>query len=103
LGGCRSTGDEDFIKVSYFADTHILDPDSPESLVYEPRPDGSKKLAAATFTLNPARGSRNPGVDSPMIHVWIEPHPWGPAALESVGAGQIKPGEERLCDHAHGA
>jgi hypothetical protein len=25
------------------------------------------------------------------------------AALEGVGGGQIKEGEERLCDHAHGA
>ena len=41
---------------------------------------------------------------SPMIHVWITPHACGPfAALEGVGAGQIKPGEERLCDHDHGS
>jgi hypothetical protein len=40
----------------------------------------------------------------PMIHVWIVPHRCGPfAALEGVGAGQINEGEERLCDHAHGA
>ncbi|HEX9259076.1 MAG TPA: hypothetical protein VF855_06015, partial [Acidimicrobiales bacterium] len=40
----------------------------------------------------------------PMIHVWIVPHPCGPfAALEGAGAGQIKPGEERLCDTAHGS
>jgi hypothetical protein len=40
----------------------------------------------------------------PMIHVWIVGHPCGPfAALEGVGAGQIKDGEERLCDTAHGA
>jgi hypothetical protein len=39
----------------------------------------------------------------PMIHVWIVPHRCGPfAALEGVGGGQIKEGEERLCDHAHG-
>jgi hypothetical protein len=39
-----------------------------------------------------------------MIHVWIVPHRCGPfAALEGVGGGQIKAGEERLCDHAHGA
>jgi hypothetical protein len=39
----------------------------------------------------------------PMIHVWIVKHPCGPfAALEGVGAGQIKPGETRLCDHVHG-
>lgn len=40
----------------------------------------------------------------PMIHVWIIPHPCGPfAALEGIGAGQIRPGEERLCDDAHGS
>ena len=39
-----------------------------------------------------------------MIHVWIEPHPCGPfAALEGVAGGTIPEGEERLCDHAHGA
>ena len=40
----------------------------------------------------------------PMMHVWILPNPCGPfAALEGVGAGQIKDGETRACDHAHGA
>jgi hypothetical protein len=40
----------------------------------------------------------------PMVHVWIIPHECGPfAALEGVGAGQIAPGEQRLCDHQHGA
>jgi hypothetical protein len=40
----------------------------------------------------------------PMVHVWIRPHPCGPfAALEGIGGGQIPVGEERLCDHAHGA
>ena len=39
----------------------------------------------------------------PMIHVWITPNECGPfAALTGVGAGQIKPGEQRLCDQAHG-
>jgi hypothetical protein len=142
--GDAVTGDEHFIKLSYFKDSHILDPDYPESLVYKPQPDGSKQLAAAMYMLNPgtrltdvpdvggaltqwhihnnlcftsegkvaglrANGGPcppplNPGVDSPMLHVWIQPHPCGPfAALEGVGAGQIKPGEERLCDHVHGA
>ena len=41
---------------------------------------------------------------SPMIHVWITPNQCGPfAALEGVGAGQIAPGQTRLCDHAHGS
>ncbi len=142
--GDAVTGDEHFVKLSYFDDKHILDPDYPESLVYEPQPDGRKKLSAAMYMLNPGTrltdvpdvggaltqwhihnnlcftatgqvgGLRpnngpcppplNPGVDSPMIHVWIQPHPCGPfAALEGVGAGQIKPGEEKLCDHVHGA
>ena len=40
---------------------------------------------------------------TPMIHVWIRKNPCGPfAALEGVGGGQLKPGETRLCDHAHG-
>jgi hypothetical protein len=42
---------------------------------------------------------------NPMLHVWLTPQACGPfAALEGVGAGQIKPGEERLCDevHSHG-
>jgi hypothetical protein len=38
----------------------------------------------------------------PMIHVWIIPQACGPfAALEGVGGGQIKPGEQRLCDQVH--
>ena len=40
----------------------------------------------------------------PMIHVWIEPNPCGPfSALEGIGAGQVKAGEEQACDHVHGA
>lgn len=40
----------------------------------------------------------------PMIHVWIVPHPCGPfAALNGVGAGQVKAGETTNCDHVHGA
>jgi hypothetical protein len=39
----------------------------------------------------------------PMIHVWIVPNRCGPfAALEGIGAGQVREGEERLCDAAHG-
>lgn len=43
----------------------------------------------------------NPNV---MIHVWIRPNPCGPfAALQGIGAGQIKAGEERACEHELGA
>ncbi len=142
--GDAVTGDEHFVKLSYFDDNHVLNPDYPESLVYKPQPDGSKRLAAAMYMLKPGTrltdapkvggaltqwhihnnlcftsegrvaslrtndgpcpAGQNPGVDSPMIHVWIEPHPCGPfAALDGVGAGQIQPGEEKLCDHVHGA
>jgi hypothetical protein len=137
------TGHEHFINVSYFTDGRILDPDHPESLVYEPQPDGSKKLVSAMYMLDPSKtlndvpdvggkltqwhihnnlcftatgqvaGLTNPdggcrpglnkGNEAPMIHVWITKHPCGPfASLEGVGAGQIKEGETRLCDTAHG-
>lgn len=40
----------------------------------------------------------------PMIHVWIVPETCGPfSALEGVGAGQVKPGEQKSCDHVHGS
>jgi hypothetical protein len=40
----------------------------------------------------------------PMVHVWVVPNRCGPfAALEGEGAGQIRRGEKRLCDHVHGA
>ena len=62
------------------------------------------KVAGLT---DPAGNCRAPLVKhdpAPMIHVWITPHRCGPfASLEGVGAGQIEEGEERLCDHAHGA
>ena len=39
-----------------------------------------------------------------MMHVWIRPNPCGPfAALEGIGAGQVKPGQTRACDEMHGA
>jgi hypothetical protein len=140
--GDAVTGDEHYVNLPWFDDGRVLDPDHPESLVYEPDGKGGKKLAAAMYMLKPGTrltdapdiggnltqwhihnnlcftsdakvaslrtsdgpcpAGQNPGVDSPMIHVWIEKHPCGPfAALEGVGAGQIKPGEQRLCDQAH--
>jgi hypothetical protein len=148
--GDAGTGNEHFMKWDLIADGRVLDPDYPESLVFDvDRETGEKRLAAAMFMANPDdtldtvtpiggelvqwhihdnlcyageegawrvagvaapdqecrpgtfRLSDNP---VPMVHVWIRPHPCGPfAALEGVGAGQIEAGEERLCDHAHGA
>jgi hypothetical protein len=49
-------------------------------------------------------GTARLGDPVPMVHVWIIPHRCGPfAALEGIGAGQIAAGEDRLCDHHHGA
>lgn len=144
--GDAGTGHEHFIQWDWINDDVILDPDKPESLVFEPQPDGSKKLVSAMYMLpdttpldevpdiggalmqwhihddlcfTKGDAPRVAGVTSvggpcpaglvkfqpaPMIHVWITSHPCGPfAALEGVGAGQIKAGEERLCDHAHGS
>ena len=144
--GDALTGHEHFINWDWINDDTVLDPDYPESLVYEPQPDGSKKLVSAMYMLadtvkltevpdiggalmqwhihddlcfsSDPEAPRVAGVTSvggtcpngltklrpaPMIHVWITPHRCGPfAALEGVGAGQVAPGEEHLCDHAHG-
>ena len=44
------------------------------------------------------------GGETPMIHVWIQPHPCGPfAALEGIAGGTVANGEARLCDAGHGA
>ncbi len=140
------TGHEHFINWNYINDDHVLDPDYPESLVYDTT-GPQKKLVSAMFMLPqgstlddvPEVGGpltqwhvhddlcftddpvqpRVAGVTSvggecqppteklepvPMIHVWIVGHPCGPfAALEGIAAGQVKPGEEHLCNELHGS
>lgn len=137
------TGHEHFINEAFLDDDVTLDPDRPESLVYDTT-GGSRRLVAAMYMLKrgtpldevpgfggdlvqwhthenlcyspdgyvqgvtDAQGNCKPGqvkpVPTPMVHVWIEPHRCGPfAALEGVAGGRIPDGEERLCDHAHGA
>jgi hypothetical protein len=54
--GFRSIGDgalghEHYLQWDWIDDDVWLDPDFPESLVYEPQPDGSKKLVSAMFML----------------------------------------------------
>jgi hypothetical protein len=144
--GDGATGDEHFLKWDATEDPYVLDPDHPESLVYNTR-NGGRELEAAMFMLN--KGStlndvpdvggaltqwhihdnlcftddpvapQIAGITSsngpcpagqvnftpvPMMHVWITQNPCGPfAALEGVGAGQLKPGETRSCDHVHGS
>lgn len=143
----ESTGIEHYINWSYVNDSYELDPNYPESLVYEVEPDGSRRLVSAMYMMGdgytldnvPNVGGpltqwhihnnlcfdRDPQVDGstrvvgitgadgscrfgmklhslPMIHVWLEPQVCGPfAALEGIGAGQVKPGEEHLCDSLH--
>jgi hypothetical protein len=47
------TGTEHFVKLSYFDDEHIMNPDFPESLVYDvDRATGTRTLAAAMYMLN---------------------------------------------------
>lgn len=49
--GDGSTGHEHYIQWDWIDDDVILDPDYPESLVFEPQPDGSKRLVSAMFML----------------------------------------------------
>ncbi len=50
--GDGGTGHEHFVQWDWINDDVILDPDQPESLVYEPQPDGSKKLVSAMYMLS---------------------------------------------------
>lgn len=49
--GDALTGHEHYINWDWINDDVVLDPDQPESLVYEPQPDGSKKLVSAMYML----------------------------------------------------
>ena len=49
--GDAATGHEHYINWEWINDDVVLDPDQPESLVYEPQPDGSKKLVSAMYML----------------------------------------------------
>ncbi len=49
--GDGATGFEHYINWKWIDDNDTLDPDHPESLVYQPQPDGTKKLLSAMFML----------------------------------------------------
>jgi hypothetical protein len=49
--GDAATGHEHYINWDWINDDVWLDPDAPESLVYEPRPDGGKQLVSAMYML----------------------------------------------------
>jgi hypothetical protein len=52
--GDAPTGFEHFIQWDWIDDDVWLDPDHPESLVYRPQPDGSKRLVSAMYMLPPS-------------------------------------------------
>jgi hypothetical protein len=62
--------------------------------------DPNQKFVAGFAALDgPCPAGTTKAGNTPMLHVWIVPNPCGPfAALEGVGAGQIAPGQTRLCD-----
>ena len=49
--GDQLTGHEHYIQWDWIDDDVFLDPDYPESLVFEPQPDGTKKLVSAMFMM----------------------------------------------------
>lgn len=49
--GDGATGHEHFINWAWINDDVFLDPDHPESLVYQPQPDGSLRLVSAMYML----------------------------------------------------
>ena len=49
--GDGGTGHEHFVNWAWINDDVWLNPDFPESLVYEPQPDGSRKLVSAMYML----------------------------------------------------
>jgi hypothetical protein len=62
--------------------------------------DAQQKFVAGFAALDgPCPAGTTKAGNTPMLHVWIVPNRCGPfAALEGVGAGQIAPGQTRLCD-----
>ncbi|HEY3486324.1 MAG TPA: hypothetical protein VGK49_13120, partial [Ilumatobacteraceae bacterium] len=52
--GDAATGHEHYVNWTWIDDDVWLDPDHPESLVYVPQPDGSKRLVSAMFMLPPS-------------------------------------------------
>jgi hypothetical protein len=67
--------------------------------------DPQQKFVAGFAALGrPCPAGTSKAGNTPMLHVWIVPNPCGPfAALEGVGAGQIAPGQTRLCDTTNAA
>jgi hypothetical protein len=62
------TGFEHYIKWDSINDDVTLDPDHPESLVYQPQPDGSKKLVSAMYMLRDTTALTDvPNIGGPLM------------------------------------
>jgi hypothetical protein len=67
-------------------------------------PEGAYRVLPAAPLPAPCPSGTQRLLLEPMVHVWIVGNPCGPfAALEGIGGGQVKEGEEVLCDHVHGS
>jgi hypothetical protein len=67
-------------------------------------PDGAYQVLPAAPLPAPCPAGTQRRLLEPMLHVWIVGNECGPfAALEGIGGGQVRPGEEVLCDHVHGS
>jgi hypothetical protein len=65
--------------------------------------DGAYTVFAADPLPAPCPAGSHRRLLEPMLHVWIVANPCGPfAALEGISGGQVREGEEVLCDHVHG-
>jgi hypothetical protein len=51
--GDSGTGTEHLVNWRWLNDDHVLDPDHPESLVFDVKPDGTRVLAAAMYIATP--------------------------------------------------
>ncbi|HEX5995766.1 MAG TPA: hypothetical protein VFY84_11545 [Jiangellales bacterium] len=104
--GDAESGYEHFVNWRLITDGRVLDADYPESLVFQIDPrTGEKILSAAMFIANPGDTLDTvPDVGGALVQWHVhddlcyagEPNAWRVADV-------IEPGEERLCDHAHGA
>jgi hypothetical protein len=67
--------------------------------------DPQQKFVVGFASLGqPCRPGTSKAGNTPMLHVWIVPNQCGPfSALDGVGAGQIAPGQTRLCDTTNAA
>lgn len=65
--GDAGTGTEHLVNWRWLTDDHVLDPNHPESLVYDVKPDGTRVLAAAMYIATPGTpDDKIPDVGGPI-------------------------------------